>query len=379
MYTHLLSIATTLPSTNISTASLLSELGGKLSPSLVKTIQNMGVENRYSVLHNVREIILGKEEMQAATTATELGALAVKKSLACADVAPDQVGLLIAVTNTQSRLLPGLASDLMASLHGILKPDISIINMQGLGCAGLLKAVEVAQWYLFANPNKKVLVVISEAATPYTIKHLCCRQYYSFREIKAMADPSAEQLAMLRSTEEVIQAFLFGDGAVALLLGSQNNRSGASFGSICHLTNENPDDANLLVMSDGGTEHPAINGVPQYWMRREVPRRGTAYAEATVKALLKQPQLPINHLSQAKVCLMHTGSRKILDGVSKKLGLSPRSPQVALSYDILRKYGNLSSASVGFMLAEGQFTSGIGIIVIFGIGFTASAGIVLFE
>ncbi|MGK7901842.1 MAG: hypothetical protein AB4352_10585 [Hormoscilla sp.] len=379
MDAKILSIATALPSNKLSTEMLLTELGYKLSPLLVKTIQNMGVEYRYSVLNNCLETLLGKEEIQASTTATELSAEAVRKCLAFVDVDPDEVGLLIAATNTQSRLLPGLASDLMALLHGILKPDISIINMQGQGCAALLKAVEVAQWYLLANSDKKALVLMSEAATPYSIKHLAGREYYSFREIKAMGDPPAEQSVKMRYTEEAIEAFLFGDGAVALLLGSQNNGSAASFGSICHLTNEKPDDANLLVMSDGGTEHPVVHGVPRYWMRSEVPKRGAAYAAATVKALLEHPLTPINHLDEAKVGLIHTGSRKILDGVCHKLGLSPSSPQVALSYDILRKYGNLSCASVGFMLAEGDFTSGTGFMIIFGIGFSASAGIITFS
>lgn len=381
MQAALLSIATALPSNTLSTTSLLTDLGDKLSPRLVKTIQDMGVENRYAVFKNSTEILLGKEQMQASTTATELGAVAAKKCLESTDIDPDNIGLLIAVTNTQSRLLPGLGSDLMALLHGILKPNISIVNMQGQGCAALLKAVEIAQWYLLANSDKKALVLISEAATPYTIKHLACREYYSFREIKAMSDTPAERAAKMRCTEEAIQAFLFGDGAVALLLGSQKNenRSGISFGSICHLTNEEPEDANLLVMSDGGSEHPVVDGVPQYWMRSQVPKRGAAYAAATVKDLLEQPRSPIKQPSQAKACLIHTGSRKILKGVCHKLGLSPSSPKVALSYDILQKYGNLSSASAGFMLAEGRFTSGTGIMIMFGIGFSASAGILSFE
>lgn len=379
MHADIEAIATALPPNKLSTASLLTELADKLSLRLVKTIRDMGVENRYSVLNNSRKIILGKEKMQAATTATDLAATAAKKCLASEDANPNEIGLLIAVTNTQSRLLPGLASDLMALLHGILNPNISVVNMQGQGCAALLKAVELAQWYLLANSNKKALVLMSEAATPYTIKNLACKKYYSFHEIKAMDNTAEERVAKMRCTEEAIQAFLFGDGAVALLLGSQNNGAGASFGSICHLTNEKPDDANLLVMSDGGSEHPVVDGVPRYWMRSQVPQRGSAYAAATVKALLENQHSPIKHPSQATACLIHTGSRKILDGVCHKLGLSPSSSEVALSYDILRKYGNLSSASAGFMLAENRVTSGIGLMIMFGIGFSASAGILSFE
>ena len=155
MQAALLSIATALPSNTLSTNSLLTDLGDKFSPRLVKTIQDMGVENRYAVLKNSTEILLGKEKMQASTTATELGAVAAKTCLETTDIDPDDIGFLIAVTNTQSRLLPGFASDLMALLHGILKPKISIVNMQGQGCATLLKAVELAQWYLLANSDKK--------------------------------------------------------------------------------------------------------------------------------------------------------------------------------------------------------------------------------
>jgi len=42
---------------------------------------------------------------------------------------------------------------------------------------------------------------------------------------------------------------------------------------------------------------------------------------------------------------------------------------------VLQQYGNLSSASTGFMLAEKNGWTGPTIIVGFGVGFTASAGI----
>jgi predicted naringenin-chalcone synthase len=45
-----------------------------------------------------------------------------------------------------------------------------------------------------------------------------------------------------------------------------------------------------------------------------------------------------------------------------------------ISYKVLKNYGNLSSAS-GFMLAEKDDWTGPTIVVGFGVGFTASAGI----
>jgi predicted naringenin-chalcone synthase len=46
---------------------------------------------------------------------------------------------------------------------------------------------------------------------------------------------------------------------------------------------------------------------------------------------------------------------------------------------VLEEYGNLSSASTGFMLAEKNEWSGPTIVVGFGVGFTASAGIMNFN
>jgi predicted naringenin-chalcone synthase len=42
---------------------------------------------------------------------------------------------------------------------------------------------------------------------------------------------------------------------------------------------------------------------------------------------------------------------------------------------VLKNYGNLSSASTGFMLAEKEEWAGPTVVVGFGVGFTASAGV----
>jgi predicted naringenin-chalcone synthase len=78
-------------------------------------------------------------------------------------------------------------------------------------------------------------------------------------------------------------------------------------------------------------------------------------------------------------CLIHTGSKKILDGVCSQLDLNPESEKVHGSYQVLERYGNLSSASTGFMLAEKDEWSGPAMVVGFGVGFAASAGIMHFN
>lgn len=205
-------------------------------------------------------------------------------------------------------------------------------------------------------------------------------EYHGFREIVRMRKDRAANKDEIdrqrRDTTLVIQAMLFGDGAVALLLGAGEGE--ATLGPVAHLTNDDPEDVNLLTM-EGGSLHPCVNGRPQYFMQANVARRGAHYALHTVNKILAHPESPVSHLDQVEGCMIHTGSKKILDGVCTQLALAPDSDKVRASYDILRNYGNLSSASTGFMLAEKRVPKGFGIIVGFGVGFTASAGVVTFR
>ncbi|HYO90843.1 MAG TPA: 3-oxoacyl-[acyl-carrier-protein] synthase III C-terminal domain-containing protein, partial [Pyrinomonadaceae bacterium] len=177
------------------------------------------------------------------------------------------------------------------------------------------------------------------------------------------------------NTTCAIQAMLFGDGAVALLVGTEEGL--AAFGPISHLTNDEPEDVNLLTMEGGGLQ-PCSQGRPQYLMRPNVPHRGAHYAVTTVNRVLDNPSSPVHNLEQVENCLIHTGSKKILDGVCTQLALAPDSTKVRTSYEILQNYGNLSSASTGFLLAEKDGRGGPTMVVGFGVGFAASAGVLDF-
>src|SRR5260370_6837450 len=105
-------------------------------------------------------------------------------------------------------------------------------------------------------------------------------------------------------------------------------------------------------------------------MRAAVPTRGGHYAVTTVNDVLADPMSPVSDLSHVDDCLIHTGSKKILDGVCSQLHLDADSTKVEKSYDVLENYGNLSSASTGFMLAEKKEWAGPAMGVGSGRGFT---------
>ncbi len=375
---NMISSATALPPHKFSTTELIASQMYKFSPELINTISSLGVEQRYSTLENYPEY-LATGRMHATTSATDMGIDAARTCVEQWGGDPRRVGLLIAATNTPAQLLPCLASEVMASMHDLLSRSISTVSMQAQGCSVLLKTVEVARWYLCSNPDKLALVVVSEANTSH-LSPLLREDYYGYRELARHRRQQGHDEATLEQqrldTTFAIQAMLFGDGAVALLLGREDGP--AAFGPISHLTNDEPEDVSLLTMGWDDVQLATRNR-PQYFMRPNVPHRGAHYAVTTVRNVLQHPDSPVSSLEDVADCLIHTGSKKILDGVCTQLSLAPQSAKVRTSYDVLNRYGNLSSASTGFMLSEKNQQPGPAMVVGFGVGFAASAGIVNFN
>ncbi|HEX3185831.1 MAG TPA: 3-oxoacyl-[acyl-carrier-protein] synthase III C-terminal domain-containing protein [Pyrinomonadaceae bacterium] len=375
---NLLSAATAVPKNVFKTTELVANVMHKLSPELINTISNLGVDQRYSTLENYPDFLRGKPRIATSST-TQLGVAATKRCLKEWGGDPNRIGLLVAATNTPDQMLPCLASEIMGKTHGLLSRSLRTVSMQAQGCSVLLKSIEVAQWYLVANPGKLAIVVMSEAHTPY-VAPLLRDEYFGYREIVRLKkehriDDEHFQQQRLDATF-VVQSMLFGDGAVALLVGTEEGKP--AFGPISHLTNDQPTDMDLLTMVSNSS-HEFLQGRPQYFMKPNVPNRGAHYAVTTVKNVLQHPDSPVSDIDDVDDCLIHTGSKKILDGVCSQLALHPDSRKVHSSYKVLEQYGNLSSASTGFMLADKNDWSGPTMVVGFGVGFTASAGIMNFN
>jgi 3-oxoacyl-[acyl-carrier-protein] synthase-3 len=375
---NLLAAATSVPQNAFKTTELVGSLMHKLSPELINTISTLGVHQRYSTVENYPDFLCGKPKAANSST-SELGVAATRRCIHEWGGDPNRIGLLVTATNTPDQMLPCLASEIMAKTHGLLSRSMRTVNMQAQGCSVLLKSIEVAQWYLAANPGKLAIVVMSEAHTPFAAP-LLREEYSGYREIIRMRKERRLDLEQFEQqkldTTFVIQSLLFGDGAVALLVGSEEGKP--AFGPISHLTNDQPNDMNLLTMTSSSS-HPFLKGRPQYFMQPNVPSRGAHYAVTTVKNVLQHPDSPVSNLTEVDDCLIHTGSKKILDGICTQLDLEPDSAKVHGSYQVLESYGNLSSASTGFMLAEKSKWCGPAIVVGFGVGFAASAGIMNFN
>ncbi|MFD9698090.1 3-oxoacyl-[acyl-carrier-protein] synthase III C-terminal domain-containing protein [Lentzea sp. NPDC059081] len=291
--------------------------------------------------------------------ATELVVGAARECLEKAGVPADSIGLVLGVSSSPGRLMPSLVCEAMAQMPELPR-DVANLSIQYMGCSAMSKVVETTRWFLTAEPAKRVLVLFMDAITP--LSPPLPDHYSHFSELP---------VEQRQSTVDVMHGFLFGDGAVAMVFGTEEE--GPAFGQVSNLTNAEPEDAELGTVPDGGADVPVVHGRRLYTLSPQVTPRGAFYARQTVTNLLaRDDSLP--NPSDAVALLMHTGSTRILDGLCAELGVSPDSQVVATSYQVLRDYGNTIGCSVPLMLAEPvPREEGVGLVLAFGLSFSCGA------
>ena len=176
----------------------------------------------------------------------------------------------------------------------------------------------------------------------------------------------------------MIQFFLFGDGAASILLSGESSSflsdrqcGGLSLQYTKHLTNVNNGDELLAHFGTGGSLIPQSSDeeVP-FLMSPKLPIRGVQYTNYLLSELCE------HELKKIKKWVVHTGSKKILNLIQRKLEVSEHEMQA--SYDVLRECGNVTPCSLPFrikkiMNVDGDLKSGDRVGVLgFGNGFSAS-------
>ncbi len=355
------SITAQLPSPSWTTDELLQASGRRFSDKLRDMLTRLGVDKRHSVLTNFPSVLFEGAEPELAISGSVLAAQAARRCIEQANVCPEEIGLVLGVTSSPSRLLPSLVCDLFAQMPELRRDAINF-SLSYMGCSAIAKAVECARWFLSCHPDQQVLVSFLDAVTP--LSPPLPGNYAYFSEIA----PEERQ-----ATTNVMHGFLFGDATVAMLLCAEGR--GPRFGLIKHLTNEHVQDAELGTVPDGGSDLPVVYGRRAYTLSPEVTQRGTFYATQTVTQLLESEACVLRDLGEASMVLIHSGSERILDGLCGHFGIARSSAAVASSYRILREYGNTIGCSVPLMLADPvQHPEGVGVMIAFGFGFSCGAG-----
>jgi 3-oxoacyl-[acyl-carrier-protein] synthase-3 len=275
------------------------------------------------------------------STAT-LAAIAGKRAIAVAGLAPDDIDVILVATLTPDYWMPSTGALVKEAIGNTRAAAMDV----AAACSGLVYGYSVADAYLRSGMFKHALVVGSETLS----------RYLDFSD---------------RGT-----CILFGDGAGAVVLSASDEEGGGMRGM--ELTTD-PDGAYMIWLPSGGSRSPASGQTlarGEHYIRmegRETYRYATkTMATTALKAIERAGWKP----DEIDLFIPHQANVRIIESVAKGLGLPMDKMFVNLD-----RYGNTSAASVGIALAEavdsGRIKIGDKIVLVaFGAGLT-SGGIAL--
>jgi predicted naringenin-chalcone synthase len=281
--------------------------------------ERSGIGNRWSVLPEGEEggspvgpsgFYHGRNPTTAERMAV-YGEAAPKLALDAIRALPVPIGGIthLVVASCTGFVAPGIDQIIAAELG--LPGHVERTLVGFMGCYAAVAALRTAYHIVRSEPQARVLVVTVELST----LHL---QY---------DDALEPLLAMLQ----------FGDGAAAMLVSGDPTGFGIERPFAATLP-----DSNSLIQW-----HVGDNGFVMQ-LSGEVPGR---IAEA-----LRQPAFKAQLLDEAEgggavdAWAVHAGGRSVIDAVEHGLGLP--SEALAASRDVLMRFGNMSSSTLPFVLAE---------------------------
>jgi len=342
------------PQYKYTTKELIDTLGNKLSQKTVENIKQLGVEERYYVRpleHYVgspeRRFSLPKQDEPIA----EISASVAKKCLSNLGLKLEDITYLIAASENNDYLSPGLSSVLVRKIG--LSNFIPHFNIQGMACSTFPKVLELGK-NLVRNENDKVLVVISGCNSGWYLPHL--KDDMTVKNPKEVNPKQYDKDSQIKKWVSTMFAFLFGDGAVAFVLSKTNGfLNVVKIGKFSHAINLGLSDYKKACVR---LNEPYTNHLYEYDLTasHDILSLSLEYSKKVLMNLLgKDPnnydqELAQNFMSEEKKVMIHTGSLKILDGFKNFYNL--KSNQIQDSYGTLQNYGNLTGCSIPTVMSK---------------------------
>jgi predicted naringenin-chalcone synthase len=269
------------------------------------------------------------------TGALELGEAAARRALEGAGWSARDVDFL-ATTTCTGRLTPSLDAHLIRRLG--CRPDVQRAHIGDTGCAAAMVALEQAWNHLQAFPGHRALVVAVE---------ICSAAYFFDDRL-----------------ESAVAHAIFADGAGALAMSG----SGPGPAIVAHRSLWRPEHLEAM-----GFEYPG--GRPRVVLSKDVRHIG-----ATVLGEMAQALLDLQGLKREdiRVWVLHSAGRRVLERARDLLGLDETA--LAHARTVLRRYGNMSSATILFVLeetlqAESPVPGDWGLMIGLGPGFAAEGAL----
>jgi predicted naringenin-chalcone synthase len=263
----------------------------------------------------------------------DLGEKVLVKALAKANWKPTDLDFIITVSCT-GLMIPSLDAYLINKVQ--LRQDIVRLPVTEMGCAAGISGIIYAKNFLKANPGKRAAVI-------------------------AVESPTATFQLNDYSMANIVSAAIFGDGAACVLLSSYDEDEGPEIvdEAMYHFYD------NIHMMG-----FKLTNMGLQMVLDIEVPEIIASHFPDIIHPFLEDNNLSINDIDHL---IFHPGGKKIVQTVEDLFG--DLGKNIDDTKEVLRLYGNMSSATVLYVLErtmDNQPAKGEkGLMLSFGPGFSA--------
>ncbi|HEX7822498.1 MAG TPA: type III polyketide synthase [Sphingobium sp.] len=290
-----------------------------------RMVGRAGIERRFSFLEPIRladGTITDSDGFYGPGVWPSTGARMARYERHAPDLAVEAIGRIgpgldlptithLVVASCTGFMAPGLDQAIVAQLG--LDPGVERSVLGFMGCYAAVNALRTAHHIVRSTPAARVLVVTLE---------LCTLHFQRSDDLERL-------LAML----------LFGDGAAAALVTAESE--GIALDDFRATTIVGSADAITWGIRDQGFDMHLGGEVPARISEALRLEMGRNDASGLFRG---------NAVEAFDLWAVHAGGRTVLDAVQHGLGLAPEA--LAPSRGVLRDYGNMSSATLMFVLAE---------------------------
>ena len=303
---------------------------------VLKLFEGAGVDRRYSIM-DPKEVFFNSsfEEKNNiyVREAKKIAEQALQKSLEKANLNPTDIDYIITVSCT-GIMIPSVDAYLINSLQ--MRQDIVRLPVTEMGCAAGVSGIIYAKNFLKANPNKRAAVIAVEA-------------------------PAATFQLEDFSMANIVSAAIFGDGAASVILSSHKEDKGPKI--IDEAMYHFYDSTHMMGFK-------LVNTGLQMILDKTVPETISNHFPRIVHPFLERNNLTIDDVNHL---IFHPGGKKIVQTVEDLFGSLGKN--IDDTKEVLRLYGNMSSATVLYVLErfmDGDRQRGEkGLMLSFGPGFSA--------
>lgn len=293
------------------------------------------VDKRYSIMdidEVFRETSFEEKNDLYITKSIELSEKALSKALRAAQINADEIDMIITVSCT-GFMIPSVDAHLINRLK--MKQNITRLPVTEMGCAAGVSGIIYAYEFLKNNPGKKAAVIAVESPTS-TFQH---RDF---------------------SMTNMVSAAIFGDGAACVILGESDDLKPAIVDAGMYHFYDELDMMGFRLRNTG----------LQMVLDPHVPDKIESHFQEILVPFLKQNELEVDGLDHF---IFHPGGKKIVK-ITEEL-LHAMGKNIDVTREVLRQYGNMSSATILYVLNEYMNrpikVGDTGLMLSFGPGFSA--------